>query len=139
MRGIQPIASRMLTALACGSLQVGMESKQLLMSRGLTRREADNVEARHRRRNKAPLEVAELSLVLDSLDALELMPEQAAHLLRSTPLNELLATTIEGDPKERLWCSSGAAALAVLSHHPSRATYCGRGGVSRATDTPPCT
>ena len=96
----------MLAALACGSLQVGtMESKQLLMSRGLTRREADNVEARHRRRNKAPLEVAELSLVLDSLDALELMPEQAAHLLRSTPLNELLATTTEGDPKERLWCS----------------------------------
>ena len=73
-----------------------VSTQQLLISRGLTRREADSVNARHRRRHKAQLAVAELDTVLDSLDALELQPEQAAHLLRSTPiatLQELLAVT----------------------------------------------
>ena len=83
-----------------------VSTQQLLMSRGLTRREADSVSARHRRRNKAQLAVAELDCVLDSLDELELEPEQAAHLLRSTPLQELLATTSgASDPTRRVWCS----------------------------------
>ena len=81
----------LLAWLTCGSMQVG--TQELLMSRGLTRREADSVGARHRRRHKAQLDVAELDAVLNSLDGLELHPEQATHLLRSTPLQELLAAT----------------------------------------------
>ena len=93
-----------------------VSTQQLLISRGLTRREADSVSARHRRRHKAQLAVAELDTVLDSLDALELQPEQAAHLLRSTPiatLQELLSATsgagaaADGGPTSSAgaWCS----------------------------------
>ena len=77
-----------------------VSTQQLLIARGLTRREADSVNARHRRRHKAQLAVAELDAVLDSLDALELQPEQAAHLLRSTPIATL---------HELLKAASGAA------------------------------
>ena len=77
-----------------------VSTQQLLIARGLTRREADSVNARHRRRHKAQLAVAELNAVLDSLDALELQPEQAAHLLRSTPIATL---------QELLKAASGAA------------------------------
>ena len=83
-----------------------VSTQQLLMSRGLSRREADSVSARHRRRHKAQLAVAELHSVLKSLDELELQPEQAAHLLRSTPLQKLLAAkSSAGDPTRRVWCS----------------------------------
>ena len=86
---------------------VQLETSKLLMARGLTRREADSVEVRHRRRNKAQLDVAELRVVLDSLDTLELLPEQAAHLLRSTPLPELLASTTSDfcTTQRPVWCS----------------------------------
>ena len=77
-----------------------VSTQQLLIARGLTRREADSVNARHRRRHKAQLAVAELDAVLHSLDALELQPEQAAHLLRSTPIATL---------QELLKAASGAA------------------------------
>ena len=94
-----------------------VSTQQLLIARGLTRREADSVNARHRRRHKAQLAVAELDAVLDSLDALELQPEQAAHLLRSTPiatLQELLkAASCAASPSDgptsagarAAWCS----------------------------------
>ena len=108
-----------------------VSTQQLLISRGLTRREADSVSARHRRRHKAQLAVAELDTVLDSLDALELQPEQAAHLLRSTPiatLQELLSATSgagaagDGAPTSSVaaWCSYKKQAIAATptSHHP---------------------
>ena len=89
-----------------------VSTQQLLIARGLTRREADSVNARHRRRHKAQLAVAELDAVLDSLDALELQPEQAAHLLRSTPiatLQELLNASPGDGPTsggaQAAWCS----------------------------------
>ena len=140
MRGL-PSTARMLLLASSFAWGTQVSTQQLLISRGLTRREADSVNARHRRRNKAQLAVAELDAVLDSLDALELQPEQAAHLLRSTPiatLQELLAVTsgaaaAGGSSAGAAWCSykkqlcdcgathrSDAAAAAATERPPPR-------------------
>ena len=74
---------------------------QKLTDRGLTRREAECLEHRHRRRNRQKLTVEELDATLLALDELALLPGQVRHLLRSTPLPELRALCEEPST----WCS----------------------------------
>ncbi|KAL1510413.1 hypothetical protein AB1Y20_006721 [Prymnesium parvum] len=75
--------------------------QQRLLERGLTQREVTCVEHRHRRRTGKRLTLDELDATLLALDQLSLLPEQARHLLRSTPGVELrrMCQTRRG------WCS----------------------------------
>lgn len=79
-------------------------SLDLLMARGLTRREAECIAARHKRRTKTVLHDQELSIILNSLDAYKLLPEQAAYLLRSTPLRDL-NPACSSQQETPVWCS----------------------------------
>ena len=75
--------------LLVGTAVAGLTSQKLL-DRGLTRREVECLEHRHRRRNnKQRLTEEELDETLLALDERALLPGQARHLLRSVPLPEL--------------------------------------------------
>ena len=73
----------------------------LLQKRGLTRREAESVQHRHRRLSKKPLQLPELEQSLSLLDALDLLPGQTTHLIRSYPLSSF----DDADPARHRWCS----------------------------------
>lgn len=73
----------------------------LLQKRGLTRREAESVQHRHRRLSKKPLQLPELEQSLSRLDALKLLPGQTTHLIRSHPLSSFE----DADPARHKWCS----------------------------------
>ena len=90
--------------IALGSASLTSGSADLLVARGLTRREASSVEARHRRRHRALLDTDELEATFAALDALDLLPQQAAHLLRSVELRELRAAATSHD-RAFVWCS----------------------------------
>ena len=77
----------------------------VLEARGLSRREVTSMDARHRRRHGAPLSADLVDSTLQSLDALDLIPGQAVHLLRSYRLDGLKAEceTVLGRPRH--WCS----------------------------------
>ena len=87
----------LLNLLVCTALDISTT----LQNRGLTRREADAVQHRFQRRTKKRLQPDELVATLATLDALELLPGQAAHLLRSHPLSSLQ----ELEPARHRWCS----------------------------------
>ena len=79
----------------------------LLMERGLTRREATNVEARHRRLHREMLRKEELLHTFSLLDALGLEKGQAVHLLRTSRLRELASACTEAaarPPTAPRWC-----------------------------------
>lgn len=76
-----------------------------LESRGLSSREALSVDARHRRRHGAPISAELVEGTLRSLDTLQLLPGQAAHLLRTSRLDELRAECDRATDRPRRWCS----------------------------------
>ena len=78
-----------------------LEISTTLQKRGLTRREADALQHRFQRRTGKRLQHDELVATLKRLDSLELLPGQAAHLLRSHPLSSL----DDLDPTRHRWCS----------------------------------
>ena len=73
----------------------------LLQQRGLTRREAEAVQHRHRRLSTEQLQLPELEESLARLDSLELLPGQVVHLIRSYPLSSFENV----DPARHRWCS----------------------------------
>jgi len=77
----------------------------VLEARGLTRREVTSMDSRHRRRHGAPLSAELVDGTLQSLDALDLLPGQSVHLLRSNRLEELKAECEQVLDRPRHWCS----------------------------------
>ena len=77
----------------------------VLQSRGLSRREAESVQHRHQRLRKEALPLPELEASLSRLDALDLLPGQVAHLVRSHPLSAFE----DADPARHRWCSYKAS------------------------------
>lgn len=73
-----------------------------LVRRGLTARESDAVQHRHRRLTRRPLLPDECAATEAALEALSLHPAQLAHLLRSTPLEPLRA---QAEAHSGRWCS----------------------------------
>ena len=88
-------------ALPCAGAALDAAISQLLQQRiGLTRREADLVQHRHRKQTGALLQIAELEATIEALPP-ALLPGHVAHLLRAHPLSSLQGL----DPQRHRWCS----------------------------------
>ena len=87
--------------LPCAGAALDAAISQLLQQRiGLTRREADLVQHRHRKQTGALLQIAELEATIEALPP-ALLPGHVAHLLRAHPLSSLQGL----DPQRHRWCS----------------------------------
>jgi len=125
----------MLAFYCCAGAAAALTSgTDLLVARGLTRREASSVEARYRRRHRTLLDTEELEATFASLDALDLRPQQAAHLLRSIELRELRAAATNHDGAF-VWCSYKKALCDCSAVPPSLGTAAT--ATAAATDAAP--
>lgn len=119
-----PSLATLLILISLPNLSTGLASSQKLLDRGLTRREVECIEHRHRRRSRQKLTAEELDCTLLALDKLSLLPGQARHLLRSMPLPELRelceAHTVWCSYRKTLCdCTSSALSMSMQTNPPS--------------------
>lgn len=91
----------MLALLVAATLTFDATVSAVLQARGLTRRESESIQHRHRRLVGKGLSMPVLDATLERLDSLQLVPGQVTHLLRSYPL----ASFERVDPDRDVWCS----------------------------------
>ena len=95
---------------------------QLLQQRGLTRREAEAVQFRHRRRNGVALDLETLEETLAVVDGLPraLLAGQVTELLRSTPMDHVQASAAASP--DGSWCSYKRQLCDCCAVRPASAT-----------------